>query len=59
MYEYFLNGDIQQGKVASKITTFGWVCSSVPSHFQNSLDFPRLSLGILGDIARLKVIQSE
>ena len=46
-------------KVASEITSFSWVYPNIPSHTQTYLGLPRVLLGSLGGIARLKIIQNE
>ena len=55
----FLHGIVHQEKVASETTIFGWVYPGMPNHDQNCLDLPRVLLGSLEGIARLKVIQNE
>ena len=46
----FLHGDIHNRKVA--FVTFGWVCSSMPSHAQTCLDLPGVLLGSPGSIPK-------
>ena len=57
---YFWHRDSNQGKIAYKATTAGWVWFGMPSHTHTCLDSPDVNLVGLGDrMATLEVIQNK